>query len=232
MKSLFIGIFAIIVVSILFFAYQFVKNTEFSNVTKVSVTDTKDKDLYIDINRNSSFEYPKEWVMYDPSLVSGYAPIFKNKKDAGIGDNRGFIAFGIESLPKTKTIAEDIELYSYELPIGKALQSLTGSAVEIVPGEVKRVTYKSGLSGFTVDYDGLSDIAKVQGRVFFYYTLNGIEFAFSTYIEPIVSTNIGAGQGENNSSTTAEVATNDDSKSSARTFLNQAHESLINVVKY
>ncbi len=228
MKSLFIGIFGIVVISVLFFVFQFVKNTGFSNVTKVSVTEAKGKDLYIDINRNSSFEYPKGWVMYDPALVSGYAPIFKNSRDAARDQNRGFIAFGIESLPKTNTIAEDIELYSYELPIGSALASLVGKEVKIVPGEVKRVTYKSGLSGFTVGYQGENELAKVQGKVFFYYTLDGIEFAFSTFIEPIVEVSDGAedagGDLGNDENTTTQTP--------AQLFLNQSQESLVNVVRY
>ncbi len=240
MKSLFIGIFGIVIVSVLFFAYQFVRNTGFSNVTKVSVTEAKGKDLYIDINRNSSFEYPKEWVMHDPSLVPGYAPVFKNSRESGANKNRGFVAFGIESLPKTKTIAEDIELYSYELPLGRALQSLTGGAVEIIPGEVKKVTYKSGISGFTVDYEGENELAKVQGRVFFFYTLNGIEFAFSTYIEPILAVGEDSSSGsettavgeDSEDGTDSTATTEDRGQSAAQIFLNQAQESLINVVRY
>lgn len=240
MKALVIGIFGIIVLGFMFFVYQFIKSADFTDVTNVkNSTISQQKEVYIDLNRNSSFEYPKGWVMYDPAKAPGFAPVFRNsinlentdKGESGIG----FIAFGIESLDKNKTIAEDIELYSSELPInnilnkliidnmGEALSSESDAQIELSIEEVKRVTYKSGLSGFTVKYSGLNQSVQVNGKVYFYYTLNGIEFSFSTYIESV--------QVENSTGDT-DTKEQKSLKSSSQLFLDQAQEALINIVQY
>ncbi len=237
MKSLVIGIFAIVVVGVLFFAFQVVRNSGFSNVTKVTATDSKDKETFIDINRNTSFDYPKGWVMQDPRTVPGYAPIFKNKNQDSAADivdgeqravkastsSMGYIALALQPLSKNENIAADIEIYSADLPIQEALADLLGPSnisPEINIQEVKRLTYKSGLSGFIVTYfgNGEGGSPAFRGTVYFYYTLKGIEYAFSVYIKDAVDMLNGQ--------------SGTDSMTEEQNFLNQAHESLTNMFAY
>ncbi len=226
MKTLVIGIFSIVVVGVLFFAFQVVRNVGFTDVTKVTATAPKDKDTFIDINRNISFDYPKGWTMHDPALVPGYAPILKSTKEAG---DVGFIALSISPLKKNENVASDIEIYSSELTIHDALLQLIDApldtTIDIEVKEVKRLTYKSGLSGFLISYSAKTLSKNFEGTVYYYYTRNGIEYAFSSYITDILIASAG-----NLETAGAENASQD--KMAAQHFLTQAHESLTNIVTY
>lgn len=241
MKALVIGIFAIIAIGIMFFAWQLVRQSDFTAITQVSDISTNQKQTYVDINRNSSFDLPKNWIMHDPALVPGFAPIFKSIESdvvtrqsdmvQDIQDSNpnpvsqlqgGFMALGIESLRKNKNIDEDIEIYSLDLPIVNAIKSITGETIELNSDEVKRVTFKSGLNGFIVKYSGNGENYTVEGAVYFYYTVSGIDIAFSTYVEGLSSLTGSSDEGKNENTKI----------SNKQYFLSQAHESFTNMVKY
>lgn len=204
MKSLVISVFILLAVGIFFFAFQVVKNADFSTVSVAPIIPENQKDTFIDINRNISFTYRKGWIMHDPALVPGFAPIFKTTEDT-TGNSGGFIALAISSLRKNKNIAEDIEVYSTDLPIKNAIASLAGQPIELQPKEIKTLTYKNGLSGFVVPYSGNGENISVDGNIYFFYVKGGLELSFSAFIKNIEAT------------------------STSFDFLNKASDSLVNM---
>lgn len=90
MKSLFFGIFAIIVIAVLFFTFQVVKSPTFGKLA-ISKTTSKQSDSqskrFVDIQKGFSFEYPAYGNMVDPKNTPGYAPVmyFQKKVDQANG---------------------------------------------------------------------------------------------------------------------------------------------------
>ncbi len=183
LKIILICIFIIIVIGVLFFTLQVVRNPGFkAPIAPQEKTDGTLK-TFIDTKRGFSFSYPSEWWLMDPVRLPGYTPVIGIEQHSG---EIGLIAVSQRNMARQANMNADVEMYSDDLPITEMLSSLIGSPVEIHADETKKLTYRSGMGGFIIKYSGKAGVdaeAKtVSGKIYMYYVRNEIMHSFSAYI--------------------------------------------------
>lgn len=191
MKALFTGIFIIIVIGVLYFVVQLVKSPEFkTSLTPKpttfgadTTTDTKEgSNIFVDVNKGFSFAYPKTWQPVSPEKVKGFAPLIQ----AGTGQ---YFTISKTLVKRGQNINVDIESMTTELPksVRDGVDALAGEAMDLKTTDVKRLTFKNGVTGFRLTFEGQTkgDVLVAQylkGNIYAYYVRGEILLAYSVYI--------------------------------------------------
>lgn len=191
MKALFIGIFAIIAIGLLYFTVQVLKSPRFktslnsSQITLGDKTAGIDKgapSLFVDVNNSFSFELPEAWKSVSPDKTPGHAPLIY----AGTGK---YLTVLSRFVSRKENVNVDIESLTTKLPqdIVDAIDALAGEDMDIRTETVKKVTFKNGVSGFKLSYQGQTkgDVLvpqHVKGNMYAYYVRNEILFAYTVHL--------------------------------------------------
>jgi hypothetical protein len=191
MKALFIGIFIIIALGLLFFTIQLVKSPQFKDSLTLSPskfaseTDSgvgsKTK-TFVDINNNFLLVLPDEWELVAPGKVHGLAPLVQ----AEVGK---YVMVSTGLIPRKENMNVDIESLTTNLPksMVDAISALAGEDMNIQVDSVKKTTFKNGVNGFKLAYQGKTDgdvlvYRYVKGNMYAYYVRGEILYAFTLQI--------------------------------------------------
>ncbi len=191
MKALFTGIFIIIALGLLYFTVQVVKSPQFKTSLAPNPTsfggDSEnvggDKgNVFVDINNNFSFALPEAWKSISPEKVPGFAPLIY----AGPGK---YLMVSTKLFSRQENINADIESLTTKLPqvIIDTLSILAEEELDIRAEMVKKMTFKNGINGFKISYQGQTkeDVLVPQyvgGNIYAYYVRGGILYAYTVHI--------------------------------------------------
>jgi hypothetical protein len=191
MKALFIGIFAIIAIGLLYFTVQVVKSPQFKtslvpNPTTFGGDDENvggDKgNVFVDINNGFSFALPEAWKSISPEKVPGFAPLIQ----AGPGK---YLTVSTKLFSRKENINADIESLTTKLPQAMidTVSVLAGEEIDIRTETVKKLTFKNGINGFKISYQGQTkeDVLVpqyVKGNMYAYYVRGDILYAYTVHI--------------------------------------------------
>lgn len=174
MKILAIGIFVIVIAGVLLFTIKVVKSPDFFQAVQApsSTHSSTSQKIFVDVKNYFSFSYPETWSMTDPARIPGYAPIFNS--------GTGYAAVGTDRLAAKRSTDEEIEAFSTDIPVQKAINTLVGTSTDIQITKTDKLTYASSIPGFIFEYNGSVDGQRViDGRIYFYRNGNQITYAFS-----------------------------------------------------
>lgn len=191
MKALFIGIFAIIAIGLLYFTIQVVKSPQFKTSLVPNPTTFGGENenvggdkgnVFVDVNNSFSFALPEAWKSISPEKVPGFAPLIQ----AGSGR---YLTVSTKLLPRKENINADIESLTTKLPqaMVDTVGILAGEDMDIRAETVKKLTFKNGINGFKLSYQGQTkeDVLVpqyVKGNMYAYYVRGDILYAYTVHI--------------------------------------------------
>jgi len=193
MKSLFFGIFAIIVIAVLFFTFQIVKSPLFGALAVApSANNGVNPGLlktFVDIEKSFAFEFPGSGRLMDPLSAPGFAPIllFDNLPYMSRTGDVGYIAVGKKTLPRLGSVSEEQIEYSS----GEAIKNTLASLLVVSPEQIslesmdnKRLLFKGGINGTIITFSVRENTSQREiGRasLYLYEKTEGLLYAFSFY---------------------------------------------------
>lgn len=133
MKTVGIGIFIILVMGLIFFTIQIVKQADF-NIVPAPQTKAATLLTFADIQSNIVFQYPDSWDLQYANAAAQFAPVFRTGSAqsgesvaaSGSGSSAtGYFAVSRKDLKRYPTAAEDFEFYSED----KAFKSFLNEVV-------------------------------------------------------------------------------------------------------
>lgn len=187
MKTLGIGIFILLVMGLLFFTVQVVKNSDFAVVPSPQSKEAEQK-TFVDIKANLTFEYPASWLLIPSAPSAQYAPVFLAGPAAGnpadLASQAGYFGVSRKPMKRFKSSAEDIEFYSEDAGFRTFLnETIVGGSAPIEANEItfektRQLTLKSGMPGFAVPYS----VGNIRGTAYFIYSYDNLIMIVSAFI--------------------------------------------------
>ncbi len=175
MKTLGIGIFILLVMGLLYFTVQVVKNSDFAVIPSPQSKEEAQK-TFVDIKSGLTFEYPASWQLQYSAASAEYAPVFFDGQAGHFGVSRTL-------MKRFKSAAEDIEFYSEDPGFKTFLnEAVIGDSAPIEDNEIvfektRQLTLKSGMPGFAVPYS----VGNLRGMAYFVYSYDNLIMIVSAF---------------------------------------------------
>ncbi len=179
MKVVGIGIFIIMVMGLIFFTIQIVKQVDFKAIPSAQ-DKTQSLNTFADIKSSITFQYPETWTLQSSGASAQFAPVFK----AIVAENAaGYFGISRKELKRYPTSAEDFEFYSEDTAFKSFLNDVIAKDSGIADDEIKiisssRSALKNGLPGFQVQYS----VRNIRGTVYYLYSRDALQMVISAFV--------------------------------------------------